>query len=132
MTPTLCILTRGTFINLSHLLSHSTALIAVKAIVAHGLKRFRRDVLGECGDKVSRGKEFEVALYRWPSVPIEIDFNSLALIGALILRNSGRLSGQHFHLYLIAYGISCQRRDLVPKGSGALWGKIYKSLVINM
>ena len=42
---------------------------------------------------------------RWPAVPVEMAFNALALGGALLLRKFRRLPGQHFHLYLIAYGL---------------------------
>ena len=48
---------------------------------------------------------------RWPAVPVEIAFNLLALAFFLALRRGGksmhpaaRLRGQHFHLYLMAYG----------------------------
>lgn len=41
---------------------------------------------------------------RWPAVPAEIAFN-LAMLGVfLALRRAGRLPGQHFHIYLMAYG----------------------------
>lgn len=42
---------------------------------------------------------------RWPSVPVEIAFNAafLALL-LIVLRPRRILAGQHFHLYLIAYG----------------------------
>jgi phosphatidylglycerol:prolipoprotein diacylglycerol transferase len=42
---------------------------------------------------------------RWPAVPLEIFFNLAALIAFFILRKRKKFSGQHFHLYLIAYGI---------------------------
>ena len=42
---------------------------------------------------------------RWPAVPVEMAFNALALGGALLLRRLRLLPGQHFHLYLIAYGL---------------------------
>lgn len=42
---------------------------------------------------------------RWPAVPVEMLFNVLALISILWLRRRNWLPGQHFHLYLIAYGI---------------------------
>jgi phosphatidylglycerol:prolipoprotein diacylglycerol transferase len=35
---------------------------------------------------------------------LEIAFNLLALAAFLALRKAKRLSGQHFHLYLIGYG----------------------------
>ncbi len=44
-------------------------------------------------------------LARWPAVPMEIAFNLLALFALSILRRRQLLLGQHFHLYLISYGI---------------------------
>ena len=41
---------------------------------------------------------------RWPSVPAEIFFNVAMLLIFCLLRRRGRCIGQHFHLYLIAYG----------------------------
>lgn len=43
-------------------------------------------------------------LERWPAVPVEITFNLLALLVILHLRRGRLFNGQHFHLYLIAYG----------------------------
>ncbi|MCC6231217.1 MAG: prolipoprotein diacylglyceryl transferase [Verrucomicrobiales bacterium] len=42
---------------------------------------------------------------RWPAVPAEIAFHALALAAALVLQATGRLPGQRFHVYLIAYGV---------------------------
>ena len=42
---------------------------------------------------------------RWPAVPCEIVFNAVALFAVLALRRWKILPGQHFHLYLIAYGL---------------------------
>ncbi len=42
---------------------------------------------------------------RWPAVPVEIGFNVAALAIFLILRKMRMLEGQHFHLYLIGYGL---------------------------
>jgi phosphatidylglycerol:prolipoprotein diacylglycerol transferase len=42
---------------------------------------------------------------RWPSVPLEIVFNLAALAAFLLFLKRGWLKGQHFHLYLIGYGI---------------------------
>jgi len=42
---------------------------------------------------------------RWPAVPLEIFFNLGAGIALYILRKRKMLSGQHFYLYLIAYGL---------------------------
>jgi phosphatidylglycerol:prolipoprotein diacylglycerol transferase len=41
---------------------------------------------------------------RWPSVPIEISFNGIALCATIIWSRQNKLTGQHFHLYLIGYG----------------------------
>jgi phosphatidylglycerol:prolipoprotein diacylglycerol transferase len=41
---------------------------------------------------------------RWPAVPMEMLFNVIALVTIFWLRRTNRLPGQHFHLYLIAYG----------------------------
>jgi phosphatidylglycerol:prolipoprotein diacylglycerol transferase len=42
---------------------------------------------------------------RWPSVPMEILFNFAAIISFFLLRRRHKLSGQHFHIYLMAYGM---------------------------
>lgn len=42
---------------------------------------------------------------RWPAVPLEIAFNVAALAAILALRWKGLLRAQHFHLYLIGYGV---------------------------
>lgn len=41
----------------------------------------------------------------WPSVPVEIAFNAAAILVVISLRGRRLLLGQHFHLYLIAYGV---------------------------
>jgi phosphatidylglycerol:prolipoprotein diacylglycerol transferase len=43
--------------------------------------------------------------WRWPAAPVEMLFNLLFEVLALILRARGHLRGQLFHLYLITYGI---------------------------
>ncbi|HEY3900375.1 MAG TPA: prolipoprotein diacylglyceryl transferase family protein [Chthoniobacter sp.] len=42
---------------------------------------------------------------RWPAVPLEMAFNLVAVVVFLVLRRRRILPGQHFHLYLIAYGV---------------------------
>jgi len=42
---------------------------------------------------------------RWPSALVELLFNATMFGVALILRSRRILLGQHFHIYLIAYGI---------------------------
>jgi phosphatidylglycerol:prolipoprotein diacylglycerol transferase len=42
---------------------------------------------------------------RWPAALVELLFNALMLGVILILRRQKILPGQHFHIYLMAYGI---------------------------
>ena len=41
---------------------------------------------------------------RWPAVPVEIGFNLAAVLVFVVFRRRNIFPGQHFHLYLIAYG----------------------------
>lgn len=41
---------------------------------------------------------------RWPAVPVEIGFNLIMAGSFLIMRRARLLPGQHFHVYLMAYG----------------------------
>jgi phosphatidylglycerol:prolipoprotein diacylglycerol transferase len=41
---------------------------------------------------------------RWPASQMEFVFNAVALVSILLLRWRRILPGQHFHLYLMAYG----------------------------
>jgi len=41
---------------------------------------------------------------RWPCVPVEILFNLVMVAMFLLIRRAGTWPGQHFHIYLIAYG----------------------------
>jgi phosphatidylglycerol:prolipoprotein diacylglycerol transferase len=42
---------------------------------------------------------------RWPAVPVEMGFNLLCAATFYLMRRKGALPGQHFHIYLIAYGV---------------------------
>ncbi len=77
---------------------------------------------------------------RWPAVPVEIAFNVLALaIFLLLIRMekfrphlAARLRGQHFHLYLMAYGTFRFAHEFVratPRMSGAFSGYQIAALV---
>jgi len=63
---------------------------------------------GCCQGKVCDRAWFTVAdaagIARWPSVPVEVLFNLAMIAVFLWLRRARRLPGQHFHIYLIAYG----------------------------
>lgn len=69
---------------------------------------------------------------RWPAVPLEIAFNLVALLAVLVLRWRRLLPGQHFHLYLIAYGIFRFAHEFVretPRVVGPLSGYAIAALV---
>jgi phosphatidylglycerol:prolipoprotein diacylglycerol transferase len=63
---------------------------------------------GCCQGKICQASWFTVTdsanAARWPSVPVEILFNLMMIAVLLLLRRAGALPGQHFHIYLIAYG----------------------------
>jgi phosphatidylglycerol:prolipoprotein diacylglycerol transferase len=42
---------------------------------------------------------------RWPAVPVEIACNLVAILVFVVLRRRRLLPGQHFHVYLIGYGL---------------------------
>jgi phosphatidylglycerol:prolipoprotein diacylglycerol transferase len=42
---------------------------------------------------------------RWPAVPVEMGFNLLCAGAFLVMRKKRVLPGQHFHIYLMAYGL---------------------------
>ena len=42
---------------------------------------------------------------RWPAVEVQFGFNAVLLALVLVLRRRGLLPGQHFHVYLMAYGL---------------------------
>jgi len=42
---------------------------------------------------------------RWPAAPVELFFNALMLVLFLTWRGKSKFHGQHFHIYLIAYGV---------------------------
>jgi len=50
-----------------------------------------------------RGSVFSFG--QWPAVQVEIGFQLLALGGLWVLRRRRLLAGQHFHLYLVGYGV---------------------------
>lgn len=69
---------------------------------------------------------------RWPAVPMEIIFNVVALLVFLVLRFRRVLPGQHFHLYLIAYGVFRFAHEFVratPRILGPLSGYAIAALL---
>jgi phosphatidylglycerol:prolipoprotein diacylglycerol transferase len=65
-------------------------------------------VHGCCPGKVCDPAWFTVAdsagVTRWPAVPVEMLFNLGMIAVFWWLRDTDRLPGQHFHIYLMAYG----------------------------
>ncbi|HWF17629.1 MAG TPA: prolipoprotein diacylglyceryl transferase family protein [Verrucomicrobiae bacterium] len=88
------------------------------------------------------GKECEPAWFtlrdregiaRWPAVPVEIIFNLAAIAGFFFLRRKQRLVGQHFHLYLIAYGAFRFFHEFLrdtPRVAGAISGYQFAALAV--
>lgn len=64
---------------------------------------------GCCLGRVCRASWFTMndaaGVARWPAAEVELLFNAFALVAILLLRWRRILPGQHFHLYLIAYGL---------------------------
>lgn len=71
--------------------------------------------------------------HRWPAVPVEIGFNLVALLAALALRKARLLPGQHFHLYLIGYGLFRFAHEFLrdtPRLLGAFSGYHFLALAV--
>lgn len=70
---------------------------------------------------------------RWPSVPVEIGFNVVAILVFLVLRQRRLLPGQHFHLYLIGYGLFRTVHEYfraTPRLSGEISGYQFAALAV--
>lgn len=70
---------------------------------------------------------------RWPAVPAEIAFNLIAALTVLLLRRRKLLAGQHFHLYLIAYGLFRFAHEFVratPRVAGIFSGYHFAALSV--
>ena len=70
---------------------------------------------------------------RWPAVPVELAFNVLAFVFFLFLRRRKFLTGQHFHLYLIGYGLFRFAHEFVratPRLLGPLSGYQFAALAV--
>jgi phosphatidylglycerol---prolipoprotein diacylglyceryl transferase len=70
---------------------------------------------------------------RWPAVPTELVFNAVALVLFLFLRHRKFLPGQHFHLYLISYGLFRFGHEFVratPRLLGPFSGYHFAALIV--
>jgi phosphatidylglycerol:prolipoprotein diacylglycerol transferase len=82
------------------------ALIAPPGII---LGRIGCVLHGCCQGRVCDESWYTVAdaagSFRWPAAHVELVFNAIALLAILLLRWKKILPGQHFHIYLMGYGI---------------------------
>ncbi|MEI8340232.1 MAG: prolipoprotein diacylglyceryl transferase family protein [Verrucomicrobiota bacterium] len=70
---------------------------------------------------------------RWPAVPVEMIFNALMIALFFGLRRTRKLSGQHFHLYLIGYGLFRFAHEFMretPRVAGVFSGYQIASLAV--
>ena len=70
---------------------------------------------------------------RWPAVPVEFAFNLIAFVLFLFLRHQKFLPGQHFHLYLISYGLFRFAHEFVratPRLLGPFSGYHFAALAV--
>jgi len=51
------------------------------------------------------GRQVGFAGFAWPAVPVEFAFNIAAAVIFWIMRRRHILPGQHFHLFMMAYGV---------------------------
>jgi len=58
---------------------------------------------------------------RWPSAQIELGFNLLAALVFFAMRRRHVLPGQHFHIYLIAYGVFRFAHEFVRDTPREVW-----------
>jgi phosphatidylglycerol:prolipoprotein diacylglycerol transferase len=74
-------------------------------------------------------------LTRWPAVPAELVFNLLAFAVFLLVRRRKLLPGQHFHLYLIGYGLFRFAHEFVratPRILGGFSGYHFAALAVAL
>ena len=72
---------------------------------------------------------------RWPAVPVELGFNAGTFFLFLFLRHRKILPGQHFHLYLIGYGLFRFAHEFAratPKIVGAFSGYHFAAIGVAL
>ncbi|PYI86957.1 MAG: diacylglyceryl transferase [Verrucomicrobia bacterium] len=70
---------------------------------------------------------------RWPAVPAEMLFNTAAIVVFYVLRRRELLPGQHFHLYLMGYGLFRFAHEFwrdTPRVFAALSGYQFAALAV--
>lgn len=98
---------------------------ALIAPIGIGLGRVGCLLHGCCLGVVCRPEWYAIkdseGVTRWPAVPVELAFNALAFVLFLFLRRRKFLPGQHFHLYLIGYGVFRFAHEFA-RATPRLWG----------
>ncbi len=77
--------------------------------------------------------EDAAGIARWPAAPVEMLFNLFAIVVLLQLRKLPSLNGQHFHLFLIGYGLFRFAHEFVretPRILGPLGGYHIAALAV--
>jgi len=94
-------------------------------------------VQGCCMDRVCEPTWFTMTdaagVARWPAVPTEIVFNAMMLVIFLVWRRKQKFIGQHFHIYLIAYGVFRFLHEFLrdsPRWSGPFSGYHFAALLV--
>jgi phosphatidylglycerol---prolipoprotein diacylglyceryl transferase len=112
---------------------------ALIAPISIGLGRIGCFLHGCCLGAVCRPEWYALrdsqGVPRWPAVPAEIAFNVMAVLTVLFLRRRKILAGQHFHLYLIAYGIFRFAHEFVratPRVAGIFSGYHFAALGVAL
>lgn len=58
-----------------------------------------------CSPEAWYARTDRAGVARWPAVPAELAFHGCAIVAVLAWQATGRMQGQRFHAYLIAYGL---------------------------
>jgi phosphatidylglycerol:prolipoprotein diacylglycerol transferase len=73
---------------------------------------------------------------RWPASQVEFVFNAFALGGALLLRWRRIYPNQHFHLYLIGYGLFRFAHEFfrdTPRWGGGISGyQVFAGMLVGL
>jgi phosphatidylglycerol:prolipoprotein diacylglycerol transferase len=112
---------------------------ALVAPISIGLGRVGCLLHGCCLGVVCRPEWYALkdrdGVARWPAVPVELAFNALAFLMFLFLRRGKLLPGQHFHLYLIGYGLFRFAHELLrgtPRVLGPFSGYQFAAVAVTL
>ena len=112
-------------------------LFAVAAPLGIALGRVGCLLHGCCQGKVCEAAWYTIrdvnGTARWPAVPIELGFNVIFFVFALVSTRRGRLQVQLFHVYLMAYGVFRLAHEVAretPRALGHLSGYQVTALAV--